>query len=140
MVLSYNQNQHPPKMPWIQMKYGIAIVYAGLLALAFDQNNSIQYVFPVCVGLTIVVVSFLAQRLEKANGKAKIWHFSAMQLNFMLFVLLVFVAGRMFNRLLTATSVFFEISLLALSLQCLFITSDPFQSEHEYLNDPERGE
>ena len=132
--------QAPKNMPWIQMKYGIAIVYAGLLAIALDQHSSFQYVFPVCVGLTIVVVSILAQRLEKAKGKVKIWHFTAMQLNFMMFVLLVFVAGRVFNRLLTTTSVFFEISLLALSLQCLFITSDPFQSEHEYLNDPERDE
>ena len=121
------------------MKYGIAIVYAGLLALALDQSRPIQYVFPVCVGLIIVVVSYLAQKLQMAHGKARIWHFSAMQCNFMMFVLLVFVAGSVFTRLRNPVSVFFEISLLVLCILNLFITSDPFQSEHQYLEELEEG-
>ena len=115
-------------MAWIQLKYGIAIVYAGLLALALDQSRSIQYAFPVCVGLIIVLMSYLAQRLQNVNGCLKISHFLAMQWNFMMFVLLVFVAWSMFTRILSPVSAFFEISLLFLSIQCLFIASDPFQS------------
>ena len=57
----------------------------------------------------------------------------------MMFVLLVFVAGSMFTRLLNPVSVLFEISLLFLSIQCLFIASDPFQSEHQYLEQLEQG-
>ena len=116
------------------MKYGIAIIYAGLLALALDYHHATHYIFPVCMGAIIVAMSHVAQRLENAPGKLRIWHFMAMEWNFLMFVMLVSVAGIRFALNLNPVSIFCEISVLALSIQCLWIQSDSFQEEHKYLD------
>lgn len=119
------------------MKYGIAIIYAGLLALALDHHHAPHYVFLVCIGAIIVAMSHVAQRMENAPGKLRIWHFMALEWNFLMFIMLVSLAGIRFALNLNPVSIFCEISVLALSIQCLWIQSDSFQEEHKYLDELE---
>ena len=39
-------------MTRFQMKYGVALIYAGLLAFALDRGHTLQLLLPACVGRT----------------------------------------------------------------------------------------
>ena len=116
------------------MKCGIAIIYAGLLAIALDYNHMNHYIFPLCEGIFIVAVAYLAHRLRKLPGKLRIWHYMALHCNTAFFIGSVFWAGGCSHHNLNPGSIFCGFSLAILSGLALFISSDSFQEEHEYLD------
>jgi len=115
-------------MAWFQMKYGIAIIYVGLLALALDHNNPNQCGAPIFFGVLVVASAYLAQRLKR-------WHYLPLQCNTMMFIGLVFLAGSDLARSLTPASIFCGVGLLFLCSLALFLTNESFQQEPEDLDE-----
>ncbi len=127
-------------MPWIQVKCGIAIFYAGLLAIALDYNHLNHYILPLCAGTFIVAVAYLAHRLRKLPNRRRIWHYMALEYNTFALIGLVFWAGGCFIYSLNQGSIFCGFSILLLCDFALLISSDAFQEEFEYLEglEPEK--
>jgi len=115
-------------MAWFQMKYGLAIIYVGLLALALDHKHANQCIYPICVGVLIVAAAYLAQRLRR-------WHYTPLQCNTMMFIASVFWAGIDLTHNLTPASTFCGMGVLLLASMALFITNQSFQQEPEDLNE-----
>lgn len=94
-----------------------------------------QYVVPLCAGTLIVAVAYLlAHGFSDMPGRLRIWHYMALEFNTLVFVGLVFWAGGCFIPNLNPGSIFCGFSLAILSGIALFISSDAFQAEHEYLD------
>jgi 4-hydroxybenzoate polyprenyltransferase len=110
------------------MKYGVALIYAGLLAFALDRGHTLQHLLPACVGAFVVALACLSARLKR-------WHYTPLQCNTMMFIGMVFWAGGVLTRNLTPSTIFCGIAVFLLSSLGLFITSESFQQEPKNLDD-----
>jgi len=62
-------------LEWIQAKYGIAILFAGLLAMAMDHSHAKCYLQgPVTGGLLIALLALLSKKLVR-------YHYTPLQFN-----------------------------------------------------------
>ena len=109
-------------MAWFQMKYGIAIVYLGLLTCALDYGQTKQWAVPISFGTVIVAAAYLAQGLKR-------WYYLPLQCNTLMFLGLVFLAGNDLGQGLTPASIFCGLGLLIVCSHHIFIASESFQQE-----------
>jgi hypothetical protein len=90
------------------MKYGVALIYASLLAFALDRGHTLQFLFPACVGAFVLASACLARWLTR-------WHYTPLQCNTMMFIGSVLWAGGCLARNLTPASIFCGIAVFLLN-------------------------
>ena len=115
-------------MIWFQTKYGIALIYAGLLAFALDRGHTLEHLFPAFVGAFVVGAACLSSQLKR-------WHYTPLQCNTMMFIGMVLWSGSILARNPSLPSMFCGTAVFVLSSLSLFIASESFQQEPENLDD-----
>ena len=127
-------------LEWIQAKYGIAIAFAGSLATAMNPANAECYLrCPVAGGLAIALLALLSKKL-------KTYHYTPLQFNNGLFLLMFFWAGISVatDELKLSVShqtpigmAYCVFAVCVLSFFAIFSTSCTYQDEMEELEKPD---
>ena len=124
-------------LEWIQAKYGIAILFAGLLAMAMDHSHAKCYLQgPVTGGLLIALLALLSKKLVR-------YHYTPLQFNSGIFLFMLFwsgfwLAANSFNlqggRGFPLGFMFCAFPVCSLSYLAIFFTSCTYQDEMEEMD------
>jgi len=125
-------------MPRFQMKHGIALLIIGILSFALEHGHPFANLTSAYIGALVVLIGYLA---DSFPSKLPGWRSMFPQINAMLLLSLIFLAGFMFYHdgiiiWPAPVSVIGDLATLVVCFKCLFVTNVAFQEEFENEEQP----